>query len=118
MSLSCDCGGDYDWYYEPYEPEDYTTLQTKRRRRCCSCNVLIDIGAICLRFYCHRPPRHDIEEGIYGDEVPMADKYLCEECSDLYFSFTELGFCINLGENMLDLVQEYQQDYLPRERAT
>ena len=37
----------------------------------------------------------------------MTKWYACEECSDMYFNLTELGFCINLPDNFRKLVREY-----------
>jgi len=108
MSLSCGCDGDYDWYFIP--PVDFEKLHTSRRKRCYSCGSLIDIGSDCGKFGSYRPPNSDIEERIHGDEVYIAPKYMCEECTGLYFTFEDLGFCITLGGNMHDLVQDYK-DY-------
>jgi hypothetical protein len=50
MSLSCSCGewdGD-GWYWK--QSGDFTTLTGKRRKRCVSCNELIDIGSECVEF--------------------------------------------------------------------
>lgn len=110
MGLSCSCGDPYDgeWYYIP--PNDYTTLQTKRRQRCCSCKSLINIGAICAKFERYRSVRYDsIEEKILGEdgEVQLSDKYQCETCADIYFSLDELGYCTSLDDNMHELVAEY-----------
>lgn len=110
MSLSCSCDDEFDWYY--LEPSDFSTLTTKRSRKCCSCGSRIAVGSDCARFERYRAPVTDIEERIQGDEVPLADKWMCEECGGLYFSLTDLGFCINLGsENMRSLVQEYADTY-------
>lgn len=108
MSLSCECYDDYDWFYNG--PDDYSIFNRKRRKRCTSCRQLIDIGALCTEFECWRPPNHEIEETIHGDAVYIANQYLCEKCSDIYFSLEELGFCVVLG-SMQDLLDEYQ-DYV------
>jgi len=108
MSLSCDCGmGDYDYYYIP--PSDYSTLSTRRRQRCCSCGSLISVGATVAEYGRYRSPYNDIEERIYGDEVPLASKYHCEECADVFFSLQELGFCLTLGDSVKDLLEQYQE---------
>lgn len=114
MSLSCEC----EWYPEPgewayYSPNNYTTLETSRRKRCRSCKELIDIGAIVIAFDRYRVPNHDVEINIYGEdgEIPIAAWYHCEECADLYFSLTELGFCGSPNENQHDLVEEYAEEY-------
>ena len=110
MPLSCECDyGDCDWYYEI--PDDYSTFDKLRRKRC-SCGSLIERGALCLKFRSWRSPGSDIEERIHGDEVPMASKYLCERCADLYFSLSELGFdCVSPNESMMELVREYAEFY-------
>jgi hypothetical protein len=109
MSLSCSCGDpeDCDWYW--HEPADYSTLDTKRRRRCKSCGTLIDVGSIVAMFLRDRYANGDIEERIYGEgcEIPMAEWYHCETCADLYFSLSELGFCVSPDEDMRGLVKEY-----------
>lgn len=54
--------------------------------------------------------RSDIEERIYdGDQVPLAHKYMCEKCADLYFIFEDLGYCISLGDSMVDCLEEYHE---------
>ena len=115
LSCSCDSDGDYAWFYST--PNDYTTLQTKRRRRCKSCNELIAIGSICTKFEIHRPPQSEVEERIYcGDDVPLAPMFHCEECADMFFNLNELGFkCISPDEDVRQLVKEYQAVYLKKE---
>ena len=101
-------GDGYEWYFNA--PKDYTTLQTKKRKRCRSCDTLIDLGAVCSVFYRYRPPNSDIEEDIHGDEVQLANGYFCEKCSDLYFSLTELGYCVDLdGLSIKESLEEYLQ---------
>lgn len=108
MSLSCSC----DFDPEPgnivwYAPLDYSELSTPKRKRCCSCESLIDLGAVSARFERYKIAETEIEENIHGEEVPRAAWYMCEECADLYFSLTELGFCFFIGDNMRELAQEY-----------
>ena len=119
MSLSCSCDydDDYSWYY--LRPTDYTILTTKKRRRCSSCMSLIDIGAICTKWLRSREARDDVEIAIYGEgdieSIWLADYWMCETCSDLFFSLDELGFeCISPSENMHDLVKEYAEVYAVR----
>ena len=115
MSLSCEC----DYYPEPGDkvwtpPSDYIELATSRRQRCWSCKVLIDIGATCGKFTRHRIAETEIEERIFdeGGEIPIADKYLCECCTDIWFSLDELGFCNNYpGDNQREVLKEYQDVY-------
>lgn len=112
MPLTCGC----DDYPEPgmviwYDPEGYTTLQTKRRQRCCSCGDVIEIGATVGVTQRYKVPETEIECRIYGEdgEIPRASKYMCEECTDLLLSLREVGFCVYAGENQKELLKEYQQ---------
>lgn len=113
MPLSCLCDDEYAWFYDM--PDGYHNLDTSRRKRCASCNTLIEIGAITALFSLWRYPNDDIEARIYGDdgEISLANLYHCEVCADLFFSLYELGFdCISPNENMKLLVREYQNKYL------
>lgn len=116
MSLSCSCNwdGDYDWYFSV--PTDYSILNTSKRKRCMSCKTLIAIGACCTEFPRTREARTEVELAIYGEgdteAIRLASYWLCEECSDLYFSLLELGFeCISPDENMRELVHEYAEEW-------
>lgn len=85
-----------------------------RRRKRCTCGALIKPGEACAVFDCSRPARTDIETAIYGedsDAVPIADKWLCERCSDLYFSLSELGYCVGPDDKMLELAEEYAHEH-------
>mgnify|MGYP000533641920 CR=1 FL=1 len=116
MSLSCQCH-DYDgegWSY--WKPTEESTLQTKKARRCCSCNDLIKPGSPVVPFPRFRRPNSDIEERIHGDEVYLANWFMCEKCGDMYWSLDELGFCITLGEEMRELTREYAEVYGPGKR--
>ena len=99
--LSCECPGDFSHTYYVL-PDDYQTLQTTRRKRCSSCNQLIDIGSTVLKF-------ERYTYGEYGDEVPASPRWMCEECGDLFYSLDELGFCLYLGDDMRALVKEYAE---------
>lgn len=104
MSLSCDCDtyGCYDYYF--YSPKDFSVLQGKERKRCCSCGKLIEIGADCGKFVI-------FEFDECGEQIDKADKFMCEECVGLFFSLEDLGFCMELGDDMHDLVKEYNQEF-------
>jgi len=113
MPLVCSCP-DYDddceWYW--HSPDDYTMLSGARRKRCSSCGELVDLGAVCISFERTRGPKDDIEEKIHGDDweaVALAPYYMCEPCGDLYFSFQELGYCVQPDEDMRELVKEYAE---------
>lgn len=112
MPLTCDCdSGNSDWYY--HGPEGYSTLDTKRGRKCCSCGKRIVVGETVVAFSRFRPSNelHRVEQDIYGDEVPLTDWHMCEQCGDLFFSLEALGFCLYLGESMRDLAREYAEIY-------
>ena len=110
MSLSCACPdweGD-GWYY--FGPDDYTCLDTKRSRKCCSCGERIAVGELCGKFLRECNPEEDsIAQRIHGDEMSLAPWWMCERCTDLYFSLEELGFCITLSDDMRQLVREYAE---------
>lgn len=121
MPLSCVCSddggepGDHLWYI----PDDYRTLETRRRQRCCSCKELIDLGAVVAEVPRFKVPDTDVECEIYGDdgEILLASHYLCEVCADLYFSLTELHFCVDPHENQRELVKEYSALYGPEKQS-
>lgn len=102
MPLSCDCSDDHDWYYS--SPDDYTTLDTKRRKRCVSCCEFIELKSICLKFYCYSIDEDSVEK-------PLEYLYMCETCGDLFYSLEDLGFCLNMGEDMRELVKDYHDTY-------
>lgn len=118
MSLSCYCDFDADirdhlWIW--YAPSDYVTLSTKRSRRCCSCGTRIKPGQTVAAFDRVRAP-NEIEERIFGEdaEIGLATWFHCETCADLYFSLADLGFCMNLGDDMREIVKEYAYHYGPQ----
>lgn len=114
MSLSCNTdidGGDSEWYW--YQPGELVPLTTKRSRKCCSCKTKINVGDASLKFPRYRPtsPRHNyIEESIYGDEVPLAPWFMCETCGGLYYSLTELGFCMDISDSLARQIKEYREE--------
>lgn len=104
LSCSCDLESD-DWYY--YSPDDFSIFEKKRRKRCCSCNGLINIGSQCVRFMRYREPITEIEERIEGDEVSLASWYMCEWCGEMYFNLDAVGYCIYLGDSMKEMLEDY-----------
>lgn len=109
MGLSCSCDNDdADWYYNALE--DFTVLKTKRSRKCTSCKVKIIPGNTVLEFYRYRSPRHEIEEVIYDDQVPLASWYMCETCGGLYMAVDELGMCCDITYPISEQIKEYQSD--------
>lgn len=109
MPLTCNCCEDDDakWYFD--KPRYFTCLDTRRRKRCSSCGKLIDIGAECLKFTRWRNPKSDVEEDIYGDDVPLAPLWMCKTCGEQYLNLDALGYCIDPTENMMELLEEYQE---------
>ena len=115
MSLSCSCGdyepepGDVTWW----PPEDFTVLTTKRSRPCHSCGSRIQPGSVCTETIRVKTPESEIEIRIYGEDSddrgpPRASWWMCEACSDIYFSLDELGYCVEMGD-MHQLLTEYQE---------
>ncbi len=95
MSLSCSCH-EYDgegWAY--LQPQQLTTLEASKRKRCCSCKKLIDKGADCLKFERFRAPNHEVEINIYGED------------GEIYLNLTAAGYCLNIEEDMHDNLKEY-----------
>ena len=119
MGLSCSTY-DYDgdgWYY--YSPDDYSTLDTKRSRKCCSCKKTLRPGDMVVRFDRYRGPLSDIEQDIAGDEIVLAPWWMCEPCGDQFFNLDALGFCIMLGDESMDeLRRQYVEEYVKRQNAT
>ena len=117
MGLTCGC--DSDWYPEPGDwfwnnaPSDYVPLPFKKRRKCCSCKTLIDVGALSIEHTRAKVPDSDIEIRIYGDdgEIPVASDWMCESCGDLYFSLSEIGYCVSPRDDMRELVKDYAAEH-------
>ncbi len=121
MSLSCSCDADgADWYYEP--AKDFSVLETKRGRKCCSCGAKIQPEEEVMKFRRWREPSdrcNYIEESIYGDEVPMAPWFMCETCGGLYLAVDDLGMCCDISENIAHQIKEYraEEDAYMKRRA-
>lgn len=96
MPLTCECSDDYEFMYMP--PDDYGTLQ--KPATCSSCRRAMSLGETVAVFSTMWYDDNGEEE--YGDDMVM-----CEECSDLFFSLEELGFCVGPEENMKHLLKEY-----------
>jgi hypothetical protein len=110
VTLSCDCDFDpYDcaWYW--YEMDLMDMEAFARRKRCKCCGELINPGEEVFRFLRYRVPRSDIEESIYGDEVPLAPGYTCEICSGLITAVRDLGFCWDFGESLKSQIADYRE---------
>ena len=127
LSCSCDSGRDIDpgdWSYWFHDKDLYfENLNTLRRKRCCSCGELINIGAVCIRFSRYRYPYNAVEAKIkhddylfemnYEPQIKIADHFQCESCGEIYFNLTELGFeCLSPSENMPGMLEEYKELYI------
>ena len=112
MGLSCSCS---EWDdMEPgakayFKPEDFEEFKAKRRKRCCSCKNLIDIGSPCLEFQRIRNPYTEIEQRISGDEISISSLYMCERCGEIYLNLQDAGYCLDPTDNMNQCLSEYHE---------
>lgn len=115
MSLNCSCpdwDGESGWAF--IDPDDFSTLQAHKAKRCKSCKVLIPKGAVCLEFRRLRyPTDFEIDKGIHreDDEIDLALYYHCEKCGDQFFNLSALGFCVDITDNVFNLLNEYRETY-------
>lgn len=109
LQCSCSVYGDYpgSWWF--YPPDDFSIFTERRRKRCCSCKELIDIGAVCIEFPRIRSPYTDIEESISGDEIDISPWYHCEACGEHYLNLEAAGYCLNLADDMRECLKEYHE---------
>lgn len=106
MAISCYCGDDFDFYFSI--PDDFSLMpKFARRRRCASCKKLIDAEAVVLKLDSSRQPRCDFEENFYGDEVPLAPKFLCERCGEILMNLHAAGLCVTLDDNLENDLRKY-----------
>ncbi|MEY2342085.1 hypothetical protein AB4090_08260 [Acidithiobacillus sp. IBUN Pt1247-S3] len=116
MSLHCHCEGMDDssaeWWYDRYAQLD--TFNGKRSTHCRSCRYRLKPGAQVYRFTRWRDPNSDIEERIHGDEVPLAPWYHCLDCQAIYVRLEQIGVCVDLGDDMREILDEFNRDYAPR----
>ena len=125
MSLSCSCDYEYDfdpgdWYYCFEKAEYLIQLATARRKRCCSCKQLINIGATCNIYPRVRYPyteaesriciNRDLEDALCDEAtIPMVPHYHCEKCAEIFLNLTDIGYeCILPNEDMRKLLKEYR----------
>jgi len=111
MGLSCECDFDSYDYESWWIPSDkFITLVLPRRKKCTSCNSVIQLADTAMPFYHYRRPNSDIEESIYGDEVETAPTYMCESCGGLYMALEELGYCMSIYDSMKQCVIEHNEN--------
>lgn len=111
MSLTC---GYNELELEPgqtvyYYPKDFEKLEGKRRKRCTSCNKMIDIGSFVVPVYWFKVPENDIEINIYGEdgEIPRATTYLCETCGEIHLNLLDLGYHVYYNDDMRQALKDY-----------
>lgn len=113
MSISCGCGDveDAAWYYYPHGSN--VVLNSGRSRRCKSCSAKLMDGDRARRYTRFRQPRSDIEERIYGDEVPLAPYHHCPECAAIYDALSNADVCVELGSDLREDLEEFNALYAP-----
>lgn len=112
MGLSCSCEfdyGDFDKWWMDHSNFQRMGYRFTSRKRCCSCNSVIDVLDDVIEFYMYRMPTSEIEENIYHEGVPTPSKWMCEDCSGLYLALEELGYCVDIWEPMADQIAEYNE---------
>lgn len=125
MSLSCSCDYDYDcvpgdWNYI-INDHDFVRLSTLKRKRCCSCKDLINIGSLCLIHQRSRYPydqlesrkklSQDLEDALCQDPlIPIANHYQCERCGEIFLNLVAAGYqCLSPSEDMEESLKEYHK---------
>lgn len=106
--LSCTCNiDDGGWWYLTSGNITFHPLKTTKRKRCYSCKAIIDLDALCMQFPRYRSPKTEIEEQIYGDEVPLAFAYLCESCGEIFLNLNAAGYCYFMGDDLRENLMDY-----------
>ena len=106
LSCTCDDYGDFDYYFE--YPEWFSTMpERKRRTRCHSCRTLLNPGDTVAEFLRYRFSDNEVDERIYGSEVPLASVYYCERCGEIFFNLEATGMCVIIGGNIRDALEQY-----------
>lgn len=135
MPIGCSCDIDYDpepgsWDVDwRNTKEDFVVfkpfLHHYRRKRCVSCNDLIDFGSECMVFKRVRHPYTEIEANCVGVDfysleeplIKIPPVYHCEVCAEIWLNLTSpsIGFaCLSPAENMKDALKQYQLIYKPK----
>ena len=119
MGLSCDCEydaepGDVCWS----APTDFKP-HIGRAKCCRSCKATIKSGDLEIEFRRWKIPESEVEYRIYGEdgEIPRASAFFCEKCAGVYLSLDELGYCINIDDDMRELVKEYAETHTKSQAA-
>ena len=97
--LTCECDfDDYETYW--YPPKDFS--KATKKEKCVSCNEKIEVGSDCLQF-------DILSADEDGNECKDSENFMCQWCGDIFLNLNNLGYCINLDDNMHDLLKEYWQ---------
>jgi hypothetical protein len=102
MGLSCFCDEDS---IDCYANSEKNFRIIEKNDVCHSCKKTIESGDFILAF-----ETWTIDES--GDEIYGEGFFFCEKCGEYYWNLEDLGFCVNLDNNMQDLVAEYRELFL------
>jgi len=103
MSIACSCDGDYEWVYEV---EDFERV-SQGIGHCYGCCGTINIASDVRRIW-----KYEYDEQGDDNNYKILGR-LCPECSGLYDSLIELGFCLeaDLGFIKNAMIQYRNRDY-------
>lgn len=113
MGLSCNCDyeaepGDVCWLI----PRDFKNYRNwSRSTKCVSCGTRIVASDVCVEFERFKIPDSEFEVRFFGEdgEIPRASHFMCEHCGGLYFSLSDLGYCVDIREDVRGLVAQYAE---------
>jgi len=103
MSISCSCPGDYEWFYIVEDFERSSCAEGV----CYGCGELIHISNEVRRIY-----QYELDDDGWETENQILGR-LCPECSSIYDSLIELGFCLSAYPGFIkEALKQYQEgDY-------
>ncbi|MDD2748656.1 hypothetical protein [Acidithiobacillus thiooxidans] len=113
MTISCaiECDGAAWWWNANMRLLPY---DKKKGKRCCSCGDMVQHGAKYIQVERWRDCANEVEERIYGDEVPLASWVVCESCAPIFVKLHEMNVDVDLGNsNFHDLLGEFESIYGP-----
>lgn len=118
MSISCNIeSDDAAWWWSTNK--ELTTYKKSVSKRCCSCKELIKPEQRCIPIERWRNPKNEIEERIYGDDIPLARWFMCEACAPIFVKFLDMEVHINLGvDSLQSLLKEFEKLYAPSPEFT
>ncbi len=103
MSISCDCGYDYDIT----TVGDLIELTCRTPTKCRSCGKDINSGNVLYKW------------NMYDWSLcqTVAPHWMCEECGNFAENLSHVGFCYDLGYSIRDQWLEYLREYQPNNPA-